>query len=632
MVDHSAADPGSPPAAARERAGADSITRGFLFSDLRGYTSFVERHGAASGAELLLRYRRMVRAAIERFEGAEIRTEGDSFYVVFDSVSGAVRCGIAIVEASRLDAADRSDAPIRVGVGIHAGETVETSDGYVGSPVNIAARICAAAAQGEVLVSDTVRTLTQSVLPVRFQARGRQRLKGVAEPIALFEVAPADAGAIGDWSGTGRRGLTRRRAVVAGAGAAVVLGGVLLAASAFLRPPPGLPPGPWVIALDMPLSGVAAFRGEPVRDAVKLAIDDANAAGGISGQQIELDIHDDASSEGPNGQDPAKGAANTRAIVNNPRVVAMIGPWGSGVAASEIPITNQAGLLQCSPANSSPELTKPDFGALALRPSAPSRISYIRVAPSDDIQGPALASFAFNDLKAKSALVIDDTDFGKDIAEPFAESFTALGGRVVRRSLAPGADPETVLQPLAASDPPDLVFFGGFTDTGAPEVRAAMAAGGHGSIEFLSWDGILDGSGADEGSYIQRAGAAAVGSYMSHASLGPPKAAFQARFRAAYGRDPDEYSAAAYTCAQVILESLRAVAATGPSAEGLREAVRAYAVDPSRRYETVLGIVGFDANGDSIQQFVTFYTVEASAAGGKGDWVIDKQQDFGPAP
>jgi len=51
----------------------------------------------------------------------------------------------------------------------------------------------------------------------------------------------------------------------------------------------------------------------------------------------------------------------------------------------------------------------------------------------------------------------------------------------------------------------------------------------------------------------------------------------------------------------------------------LREAVRAYAVDPAHRYETVVGNVGFDQNGDSIQQFVTFYHVEASAAGGTGD-------------
>jgi branched-chain amino acid transport system substrate-binding protein len=510
---------------------------------------------------------------------------------------------------------------------------VETSDGYVGSPVNIAARICAAAAPGEVLVSDTVRTLTQSVLPVRFRARGRRQLKGLLEPLALFEVVPADAGAIGDWSRTGRRGLTRRRAVVGGAAAAVVLGGVLLAASALLRPPPGLPPGPWIIGLDMPLTGGAAFRGQPVHDAVRLAIEDANAAGGISGQPIELEVHDDAAASGPTGQDPDRGAANTREMVRNAKVVAMVGPWGSAVAASEIPITNEAGLLQCSPANSNPELTKPEFGALALRSSAPSRINYVRLAPSDDIQGPALASYAFNDLKATDALVIDDTDFGKQIAEAFAESYIGLGGQVVKRSLGPGADPDTVLEPLGGADPPDIVFFGGFTDTGAPELRTAMVAAGDGQIPFLSWDGILDGSGEDSGSYIQRAGTAAVGSFMSHASLGPPKAAFQSRYRNAYGgRDPDEYSAAGYACAQVILESLRAVAATGPSAEALREAVRAYAVDPSHRYETVLGTVGFDANGDSIQQFVTFYRVEASAAGGKGDWVIAKQQDFGPAP
>lgn len=115
-------------------------------------------------------------------------------------------------------------------------------------------------------------------------------------------------------------------------------------------------------------------------------------------------------------------------------------------------------------------------------------------------------------------------------------------------------------------------------------------------------------------------------------SYGSPKADFTARNRARFGTDPDEYAAAAYACTEVILDSLRAVAATGPSADGLREDVRAYAVDPSHRCETVIGTVGLDANGDSLQQFVTFYRVEASAAGGKGDWVIDKQQDYGPAP
>jgi class 3 adenylate cyclase len=70
-----------------------AITRGFLFADLRGYTAFVEARGAAEAADLLLRYRALVRGAVGRFKGAEIRTEGDSFHVVFTAVSAAVQCG-----------------------------------------------------------------------------------------------------------------------------------------------------------------------------------------------------------------------------------------------------------------------------------------------------------------------------------------------------------------------------------------------------------------------------------------------------------------------------------------------------------------------------------------------------------
>jgi len=116
---------------------ASTITRGFLFADLRGYTDFVEQRGAAAAAALLTRYRVLAREEIGRFGGAEIKTEGDSFYVVFDSVSNAVRCGLAIVAD-----AQAADDEIRVGVGVHAGETIEADGGYVGSPVNIAARLC----------------------------------------------------------------------------------------------------------------------------------------------------------------------------------------------------------------------------------------------------------------------------------------------------------------------------------------------------------------------------------------------------------------------------------------------------------------------------------------------------------
>ncbi|MDQ2853814.1 MAG: ABC transporter substrate-binding protein [Chloroflexota bacterium] len=620
-------DPESPAGGPDPTASAtpepDSVTRGFLFSDLRGYTHFVETHGAAPAAELLVRYRALVRAAIARFGGAEIKTEGDSFYVVFSSVSSAVRCGLAITSDAAAASSEHAGEPIHVGVGIHAGETVESDGGYVGSAVNIAARICAQAASGEVLVSETVRALTRSLLAVRFKERGRRQLKGIADPIALFAVFEAAPGAAPGTTSGGRR-LRGRRLIAASLGGAVLVAGGAAFGWVALHPA-GLPPGAWRIGLDMPLSGPAAFRGKPMLNSAQLAIGDANKGGGVLDSMLTLKSYDDGGVP-PNSQVPDRGAANASTMIADPRTIAMIGPSGSNVARAILPLTNQAGLFECSPANTSPGLTKPRDGALDLRSAHPDKINYVRLAPSDDVQALALASFAFRDLKARVALVIDDAGDGRDIADGFQQEYTALGGLVVRRALNKGADPMTVLG--LASDgtqSPQVVFFGGFTETGAAQLRAAMGGSGLGAVPFLSWDGILDGTAADPGSFIQLAGSAAVGSHLAHASLGPHKASFAEAYRAAYGEEPDEYSAAAYACMEIIVASLRQVATQSPSAENLREALRAHATDTSHQFATILGTVGFDTNGDSTQQFVTFYRVDA------GDWVIDKQQDFGPA-
>lgn len=160
--------------------------RAFLFSDLRGYTAFIEASGDEAGARLLERYRGLVRRVIGEHDGAEIRTEGDSFYVIFPSASRAVAAGLSIVAAAALLSAEDPTEPVRVGVGIHAGEAAETAEGPVGSAINVAARICAAAKPGEVLVSDTVRGLVRTSSTIAFVSRGRPSLKGVSEPIELF--------------------------------------------------------------------------------------------------------------------------------------------------------------------------------------------------------------------------------------------------------------------------------------------------------------------------------------------------------------------------------------------------------------------------------------------------------------
>ena len=212
-----------------------SVARGFLFADVRGYSAFVERHGDRAGADLLRTYRDLVRVAVGQFRGAEIRTEGDSFYVAFDSPSAAVRCGLAILGATEL-ARGPDGRPISVGVGVHAGETVQTDEGYVGSAVNIAARVCAAAGPGELLVTDAVRALTRTYLGYRFEARGRRRLKGISEPIAIYRVTAPSAGIAGSHGRASRFDPRRHVRLVVGALAfAAVAVGASIVGAALLR-------------------------------------------------------------------------------------------------------------------------------------------------------------------------------------------------------------------------------------------------------------------------------------------------------------------------------------------------------------------------------------------------------------
>jgi class 3 adenylate cyclase len=254
----------------------NSATRAFLFADLRDYTRFAEEHGAAAAADLLDRYRSLVRDAVASFAGAEIKTEGDSFYVVFGSASAAIGCALAIVEGGVTASAQRPDAPIKIGIGIHAGETVEADGGFVGSPVNVAARLCSLAGPGEVLVSDTVRTLTQAVAPVTFEPLGRKSVKGLSEPIAVYSVAAVAEGSDAWQSGVRSRRArrARRRRILLGIAGFATVALAVGVASVVLRPAPSLPPGPWTIGVDLPLTGpIGDEVGRAIADAVKLAVD-----------------------------------------------------------------------------------------------------------------------------------------------------------------------------------------------------------------------------------------------------------------------------------------------------------------------------------------------------------------------
>jgi branched-chain amino acid transport system substrate-binding protein len=391
------------------------------------------------------------------------------------------------------------------------------------------------------------------------------------------------------------------------------------------------------IGVSLPLSGGAAADGQPTLKGAQLAVDQINEAGGIEGYTFEILPLDHAVNGKYNEQ---QGAQDMQTFVADPAVVAVVGPYNSAVAKVQIPISNSGGLLQCSPANTNETLTKPEFGALDFRKDFPERINYIRVAATDDIQGPAMAIYNYNTLGLRNLLIVDDvTTFGKGVADNFQKKFEELGGKVVLRQGAPAdtTDFNGIIggQALVAS-PPDGVYYGGVVTSGGGLFLKQLRQAGL-TIPFTGPDGIVNGAGDAEGSLINIAGTeASANSYGTVAAIGdfPAKAQFDADFTEHFAADsdfkvPGAYSGPANACTAVIIQSLQAVLKTPPADNaGIREAVRAYASDPTHSFETVLGTESFDANGDTTQPFISFYTVDTAAAGGVGDWVFKEQQSF----
>jgi branched-chain amino acid transport system substrate-binding protein len=326
-------------------------------------------------------------------------------------------------------------------------------------------------------------------------------------------------------------------------------------------------------------------------------------------------------------------------FVSDPAIIGVVGPYNSAAARAQIPISNDAGLLQCSPANTAEGLTKPEFGALDLRKNFPERINYIRVATTDDIQGPAMASYAYNDLELRNILVIDDvTTFGTGVADNFEAEFEELGGTIADRVGAPAdtTDFNGIITEAQGQDP-DGVYYGGVVTSGGGLLLKQMRQQGM-DVPFLGPDGIVNGSGEAEGSLIQIAGAeAADNSFGTIAAIGdfPAKDEFNEQFEAQFANDadfktPGAYSGPAHACATVILESLRGFLEGNASADqaAIREGVRAFATDSANTFETVLGETSFDENGDNTAKFISFYEVDPAAENG-GDWIFIEQQDFG---
>jgi YVTN family beta-propeller protein len=213
---------------------SDQLTSGtatVMFTDVESSTDITTRLGDEAAASLLATHNTIVLDQVAAFRGDDVRSTGDGFLVVFDSARAAVSCALAI----QRELTER-EHPIRVRIGLNAGEVLHRGDELFGAAINLAARVMDRADGGQILTTDTVRQLVGTMTGTSFRDRGRVALKGFAERQRLWEVrraeaTPAKAPAIGRPS---RR--TRRTRIAAGA---VVLLAAAAAAAALLDGGPG---------------------------------------------------------------------------------------------------------------------------------------------------------------------------------------------------------------------------------------------------------------------------------------------------------------------------------------------------------------------------------------------------------
>ena len=171
---------------ASEALSAD-IVHTILFSDVEGSTALTDRIGDAKARELLREHERMVREALKSHRGSEVKTMGDGFMASFSSATKALGCAIAI-QSAFAERNESAEEPIKVRIGLNAGEPIAEDDDLYGTAVNLAARIAAKAEGGEILASEAVRQIVAGK-KFPFSDLGETAMRGFEDRVHIYQVS-----------------------------------------------------------------------------------------------------------------------------------------------------------------------------------------------------------------------------------------------------------------------------------------------------------------------------------------------------------------------------------------------------------------------------------------------------------
>ena len=172
----------------------ETAFRTILFTDLQGSTSLTHELGDARAMALLRTHDEIIRDSVGRHGGSEVKHTGDGLMAAFPSVSGAIDS--AVLMQRRFANEDEIAFPLRIRIGMSAGEPVTEHSDFFGAAVQLAARLAARAEPGTVLVSSTVRDLALGK-GFEFLKRGRLRPKGFPDPVQVYEVVWQERESVG---------------------------------------------------------------------------------------------------------------------------------------------------------------------------------------------------------------------------------------------------------------------------------------------------------------------------------------------------------------------------------------------------------------------------------------------------
>jgi len=337
-----------------------------------------------------------------------------------------------------------------------------------------------------------------------------------------------------------------------------------------------------IIGAAAPMTGKYGEMGNDLLAAIRIAVDERNAAGGIDGKQIRLVIEDDKAS-------PKDAVTVAHKMVADSRIIGLVGHMNSGTTLPASAVYHDGGMAMVMPVPTNPDITKQGFDNL------------FRVPITDDKQGPACVAFMLEKLEKRNIAVVHNKQaYGEGIATEARKALEASGNDPLTYMgvSADDQDYRAVITQLKQLGP-DAVFFGGGYSEAAILIKQSREQGF--DVPFVMGDGCFDSQ------LMEIAGPAADGCYISNiaptTAPGEKAEAFFTKFLEEHGKIV-AFAPLGYVSTNILLDAVDT--AESKTREGVLAALR----DPAFSFDSILGEIAFVENGDSRGQTAFMHLIE----------------------